>query len=467
VGVLSRVSRLYLLSMLGLLPWLSNEIDIIQTGERWTLKIGFLSVPLSGHLNPMTALARRLKSRGHQVVFISVPDGEPTIRGASLNFVPFCEKEYPIGSIPKSWGAVSKLRGFEVLEYSTQRMLPGLVEAGLEHLEEKIVETGVEALVLDTIYFYLEFVPMHLGMPYVHIWNVLPLDLSGATPPACFSWPHETSPQALARNVEGAQRFGSLWGPMAAAAKGYTEKVGLEIDWSDPTSTLSKLAIIAQTPKEFEFPVSPWPTQFHYAGPFHEEGGRKPVAFPWQRLNGKPLIYASLGTLVNGLEHVYRAILKAVAPLSDAQVVLSVGHNLELEDLGPIPSNTIVVRAAPQLELLKRASLCITHAGLNTTLEALAQGVPMVAIPIGYDQPGIAARIAYHGAGEFVEVGDLTVERLSILIQRVRTNKGYLGRARYFQDVIARTQGLDVAAGVIERALATRVAGERLELSPV
>jgi UDP-glucoronosyl and UDP-glucosyl transferase len=54
-------------------------------------------------------------------------------------------------------------------------------------------------------------------------------------------------------------------------------------------------------------------------------------------------------------------------------------------DLGPIPANTVVVRVAPQIELLKRSALCITHAGLNTTLEALAQGVPLVAIPIGYD----------------------------------------------------------------------------------
>jgi zeaxanthin glucosyltransferase len=424
-------------------------------------------MPVSGHLNPMTALARKLKSRGHQVVFISVPDGEGAIRGAGLDYVPFCEKEYPKGSTAKSWGPVSKMHGFEVVDFSAQHVIPVLVAAGLEHLEEKIVETGVEALVFDTVYFYLEFVPMHLGMPYVHIWNVLPLDLSGATPPGCFTWPHDTSPEGLARNVEGAKQFGSLWGPMAAAAKGYAEKVGLEIDWSDPTSTASKLAIIAQTPKEFEFPVCPWPSQFHYAGPFHEEGARAPVAFPWERLTNKPMIYASLGTLVNGLEKVYRIILQAVAPLSEVQVVLSVGHNLDLGDLGPIPSNTIVVRSAPQLELLKRASLCITHAGLNTTLEALAQGVPMVAIPIGYDQPGVAARIAYHGAGEFVEVGDLTVERLSELIQRVRTNPGYLGRARYFQDVIARTQGLDVAADLIERALAAHVAEGRAELSRV
>src|ERR1700753_3664904 len=98
-------------------------------------------MPVSGHLNPMTALARKLKSRGHQVVFISVPDGEPAIRGAGLEYVPFCEKEYPKGSTAANWGAVSKLQGFDVIEFSAQRVIPGLVEAGLKHLEEKIVET--------------------------------------------------------------------------------------------------------------------------------------------------------------------------------------------------------------------------------------------------------------------------------------------------------------------------------------
>src|SRR5262249_31908558 len=216
--------------------------------------------------------------------------------------------------------------------------------------------------------------------------------------------------------------------------------------------TTSKLAVISQTPKEFDFPNPSWPVQFHYAGPFYDDGGREPIPFPWEKLSGKPLIYASLGTLVNGLEHVYRAILGAVGPLSDVQVVLSIGKNIHLKDLGPIPSNTLVVPNAPQIQLLKRASLCITHAGLNTALESLAQGVPIVAIPIGYDQPGVAARIAHHGAGEFLEIEDLTTEALSKLIQQVRTDPSYQAKARYFQKVIARTRGLDVAADVIEHA---------------
>jgi zeaxanthin glucosyltransferase len=435
------------------------------------MKIGFVSMPLSGHLYPMTALARKLQSRGNEVVFIGVPDSEPIVRAASLNFVPFCEKEYPVGSIAKSYGEVAKLHGLDVVRYSLERVSPGLLEAWFEHLPEKLAETGVEALVLDTVCFFLELVPMRLGMPYAHIWNVLHLDSSGATPSSLFSWPHKTTPEALARNVEGLKIIGEMFAPVLAIAKSYAEKAGLDIDWSDPSATTSKLAVVTQTPKEFDFPNAPWPEQFHYTGPFHDDEGREQVPFPWKKLSDKPLIYASLGTLVNGMQHVYRTILGAVGTIPEVQVVLSIGKNINLDDLGPIPSNTIVVSTAPQIELLKRAELCITHAGLNTVLESLAQGVPMVAIPIGYDQPGAAARIAYHGVGEFVEVGNLSVERLTRLIQWVLRSPNYRDRAAFFQKVIARTRGLDLAAALIERAFQTnqRVnsAGERAELSRV
>jgi zeaxanthin glucosyltransferase len=124
--------------------------------------------------------------------------------------------------------------------------------------------------------------------------------------------------------------------------------------------------------------------------------------------------------------------------------------------LGRFLRIVIIVRRAFQIELLKQAALCITHAGLNTALESLAQGVPLVAIPIGYDQPGVAARIAHHGVGEFVEVEDLTVEGLSQLIQGVLNDPHYRIRAQHFASVIAETRGLDLAADVMERAFITR-----------
>src|SRR5258708_22976843 len=206
------------------------------------MKVGFVSMQGTGHLNPMTALARKVQTRGNEVIFLGAPDAGPVVRAANLNFVPFCEKEYPVGSVAKRWGGVvgvAKLQGLDVAEYAARELVPGLIKAALEHLPEKLRETGVYALVIDTVYRFLELVPMRLGMPYVQIWNILPLDRSGSTPAYYFSWPHETTPEALARNIGGLKRISSFFAPVLAVAKSYAGENGLQIDWNDPPPTSS------------------------------------------------------------------------------------------------------------------------------------------------------------------------------------------------------------------------------------
>jgi zeaxanthin glucosyltransferase len=102
-------------------------------------------------------------------------------------------------------------------------------------------------------------------------------------------------------------------------------------------------------------------------------------------LTGEPLIYASMGTLMNGRADVFRTIVAAAAKHKGTQLVLSIGDQLDPKQIGPVPGNAIIVNQTPQLEVLKRTSVCITHAGLNTVLESLAQGVPQVGIPITFD----------------------------------------------------------------------------------
>ena len=140
-----------------------------------------------------------------------------------------------------------------------------------------------------------------------------------------------------------------MFAALMPLAMSYAEEVGRKIDWSDFAATASKLALVTQTPKEFDFPGSLWPAQFHYSGPFHDKHGRESIAFPWKKLSGNLLVYASLGTLVNGLQKAYKTVLRAVGQIPEIQVVLSVGNNVKPDCLGTIPSNVIVVPTAPQL----------------------------------------------------------------------------------------------------------------------
>jgi MGT family glycosyltransferase len=159
-----------------------------------------------------------------------------------------------------------------------------------------------------------------------------------------------------------------------------------------------------------------------------------------------------MGTLQNGLESVFTSIAEAVGIRPGMQLVLSIGPGLDPQKISSLPANCIVVKNAPQVELLKRSALCITHAGLNTALESLTQGVPMVAIPVSIDQPGVAARIAHTKTGAYVPIQELTVSRLSTLIDDVLGDSEYRQNAKKMREAIVRTNGLEKAADLLEQA---------------
>jgi zeaxanthin glucosyltransferase len=423
------------------------------------MKVTFLTFPVPGHAYPMSSLARRLKSRGHDVVAIGTPDAAPLLRAAELPFVPYCEKAYPAGSDRERYNQLSRLQGQEALEF-THRTIAEILQAAFDDLPRALREAGADALVLDGVMVELGLVPMHLGMPYVHVSNSLHYDFSGHTPLFAFDWPHEITPEAFARNKEGVRSFLKVLKRNRFIARGYAERVSLDFDSNDPLASISRLAWLTQTPKEFDFPSSHWPPQFHHTGPFHDGSGRSDPDFPWDRLTGEPLIYASMGTLQNGLEGVFSTIAQAVGERAGMQLVLSIGPILDPRQIKSLPANTIMVDRAPQIELLKRSALCITHAGLNTTLESLTQGVPLVAIPITNDQPGVAARIAYTKTGTCVPLKELTVPRLTFLIDEVLRNSEYPGNANRLRQAIANTNGLEKAVDLLEEALGLERARE-------
>ena len=289
-------------------------------------------------------------------------------------------------------------------------------------------------------------------MPYIHVSNALHCDFSGYTPLCLYDWLHQTTASALARNREGVAKFTKILENANAGIRAYAKSAGLDVDWDNPSATISKLAWITQCPREFDF-ESYWPPQFHHTGPFHDGMGREKLDFPWERLTSEPLIYASMGTILNGRLDVFRTIVAGVAKHKDLQLVLSIGDQLDPEQIGPVPRNAIIVQRAPQLELLKQTAVCITHAGLNTVLESLAQGVPQVAVPVTFDQPGVAARVAHHQTGVVTSLEKLTADHLSTLLDEILTNSIYRDNACRLQKAIAQTNGLSVAADLVEASL--------------
>ncbi len=117
-----------------------------------------------------------------------------------------------------------------------------------------------------------------------------------------------------------------------------------------------------------------------------DENARPSIEFPWRRFDGRPLVYASLGTTRAAQPEILYFIAEACNELN-LQLVISLGGRGNPEMFEDLPGRPLVVKDAPQLELLKRADIVISHGGLNTVLETLMEGKPIIAIPIAYDQP--------------------------------------------------------------------------------
>ena len=118
-----------------------------------------------------------------------------------------------------------------------------------------------------------------------------------------------------------------------------------------------------------------------------------------------------------------------------------------------LPGDPIVVSYAPQERVLERACVAICHAGLNTVLDSLAAGVPLVTVPLTFEQPAIARRLERTGAGCYLYVRGLDTESLTEQVRRVVTEPTFRQSARKMHDEIANSGGVSRAAEVVHEAI--------------
>ncbi|HEV2345538.1 MAG TPA: nucleotide disphospho-sugar-binding domain-containing protein [Actinocrinis sp.] len=401
----------------------------------------------------MIVIGRELRSRGHRVSVISTLDAQEEVLRGNLEFIPVGAEEYPLGALERFTDKQGKLTGVRAIRFIIKDMANIALMHGRE-LPGAVTRNGIEALVVDQIQPVGGAVALRYDLPYVNVCSLLPLNTDPGVPPWTMAWPYQDSNQARARN-KIAYRVRSLMQRPLARADNLTRAAwGLPTMTMNPDQTFSTLAQIAQIPEFFDFPRTQMPESFHYAGPLHDYESASPVQFPWERLDGRPLIYASMGTLLNRRERVFRTIAEACENL-DAQLVISLGHR-GAHIPTDFPGQPVIVDYAPQLELLKRASLVIGHGGANTVLESMAYGVPMVLLPVSYDQPGVAARAKRVGVAEFIPVHKANTRRLRTTIDTVLTNPSYRQNAQTYQNEIRGADAVGRAADIIEQAFRTR-----------
>lgn len=407
----------------------------------------------TGPLNTMLPLGQELQRRGHRVTLFGTLDTQQKVLAAGIEFCPIGEQDFSLTSTSESLARLAKMRGLAALQYTIE-LLKQVSDKTLQDAPAAMKATGVEALLVNQSSLEGATIADFLEIPFVTVCSAVVLNREPSIPPFFTTWKYSPASWARLRNTIGYQLLGRITKPLTDLIEDYRREWKLPL-YSGNNAGYSQLAQISNAPAEFEYPREELPPWFHFTGSYHTSANRAPIPFPYEKLTGKPLIYASMGTLQNRLTWVFQTIASACEGL-DAQLVISLGGSAKPESLPNLPGNPLVVEYAPQIEILEKATMMITHAGMNTTMECLKNGVPMVAIPVANDQPGVATRIAWTGAGEFISLKKLNVPRLRNAVKRVLTEESYKQNALRLQQATIRAGGVSRAADIIEQAVSTR-----------
>ena len=399
-------------------------------------------------MNLFVTLGRALADRSHHVIVFGIPEVAEVVQASGLEYRHLEPKSAPCGTLASLIQSMANAQGWRA--FQLQGRFDGLRSEGiLSQGPSMVKEAQLDALVVDQAEACGGSMAEMAGLPWVTVCSALCFNAEPRVPPFFTPWKYAESRAAILRNQMAYAVAGLATKPAQKLINGHRQKAGLPL-FKRLDDTFSPFAQICQQNREFDFPRQQLPECFHYAGPI--QALPRPCEFPWERLDGRPLLYASLGTLFNQHRYIYRVIAEACAGLK-AQLVLSLGGGAEASEYADLPGSPIVVKFAPQRELLKRAALTITHAGLNTTLESLQAGVPLVAIPITSEQPAVAARIRWTGTGDFISLSRLTAERLRRTVERVLGDPAYRNAAQEMKAAIGRTRGSARAVEIIEEAI--------------
>ncbi len=395
----------------------------------------------------MAVLGRTLQRRGHKVSLFAIPALENAARAQALDFHPLGgANSEALACTVQQMGELDGLRSLRfAVECSRQ-----LAELVCRELPSALQAEQVDLLLVDQNEPAAATVAEHLHLPFINVCPSLPLNREPLIPPPFMPWQFSPSGLASFRNKAGYLAADRLIAPINQTINRYRQSWNLSA-LHQPDDSFSKLGQLCQMTADFDFPRQKLSTAFHYLGPF-VDSYTPAVPFPFERLDGRPLVFASLGTLQSKDNRLFSVVAEACAGLA-VQLVMALGGT-NREAAATFPGDPVVVGFAPQLEILSRASLAVTHGGLNTVMQSLMCGVPLVALPITHDQPAIAARVAHSGAGEVISASKVNPNSLRAAIRQVLNQPSYRQRAHAIRLSINLAGGVERGADIVETVLA-------------
>ncbi|MGZ8327676.1 MAG: glycosyltransferase [Allosphingosinicella sp.] len=402
----------------------------------------FVAPPLRGHYRPLSHLAAELIARGHRATFLHHPDAAPLVEADGAGFEalrgggpPVARWTDPMARIRGPVGLGGALRGMTRFTDMFCREAP----AALRRI-------GADAMIVDQLEAGGGLVAEHLGLPFASIAVTLPINREPGVPPPYVGWRHDPSERGVRRNLGGWRVADWLMRRIGDGIERNAERLRLP-PRRRLEDCLSPNLQISQMVGSLDFPRGRLPAGFHYTGPFLRAAA---VGFELPPGDGRPLVYCTLGTLQGARAGLFRTVAQACARL-DLRLLISQGDRGRLRP-GDLPGAPLIHDWVPQEAVLAHADMVVCHGGMNSVLEPLAAGLPMVVMPLAFEQSAIAARLQHAGVARALG-RRRSARRLAEAIAEVREEPRFRARAGAIRREMREAGGAARAAELIEAAL--------------
>jgi len=401
-----------------------------------------------GNVPPILAVARRLIARGHTVTVLGDPTIQVEAERFGCRFLPWRRAPHRTTLLPKDdlmrdWETKNP---FQMLCRYRDRFITDPAPAYAKDTLDAIDATSPDLVVPEYTVFGAFIAAEKAGLPAVGLVpNIWPMPAVGAPPFGPGFLPARTLLGRM-RDTLFRKLVTSIFDRALPSLNATRRGLGLPPLTAFFDQALRCEGLIVLSSAAFDF-TSPFvPNHVRYVGPVLDDPQwAEPWSPPWSAANVDPLVLVGFSSTFQDQGPVLRNVVSALSGIR-VRALVTLGEMLpdgEVQSTGPV----VVVRSAPHREILRQASLLITHCGHGTTLKALVAGVPIVCMPMGRDQEDTAARVVHAGAGVRLRPRS-PAEKIADAVTHVLADDRYRTNARRMGEAISRE--LDEADVVAE-----------------
>lgn len=419
-------------------------------------------------MNATFALARKLQNRGHRIFYLTIPDTEDRIRAQGFDWLPIFNQVFPKGELEKQSASEIQGKAYGPAEFKAR--LRGMCEL----LRNNEIGRAIKVISPDLLL-------VSSGMPWVGIaacktaipviqfsstlisvedWSIPPFRTNLVPDGSLLSHMHIL---IAWKKLFLRRRFRNRAWDISSELKALARDCGFprnKIDFSVETWPRLLLSELVFCPQELDFPRRKIPD-----GAFFVEASidlqRKDASFPWSRLEERrSIVFCALGSLLATkaapkVSRFFQMFLDAIRERPALQAVVAIGAHLKPEEFD-CPANALLVSHAPQLELLKRCALMVGHGGFSSVKECIFMGVPMLLVPLSYDEPGNAARVVHHKIGLRLQLEEVSSLTLGSCMDTLLKNDAYRDNIKRMSQKFVELEERSPACQIIENTLAGR-----------